>query len=308
MVAEKRTLGAILAVVAGVGWGTMAPTVKAILVSSPLFGALTLSLARGLWAIPFLAVVALLARPRSTPLRRVDLLSFLAIALLAAFGLNLLFQIAIAKTSAAHAVLFQGLSPLALAALEAIVFRRPLDRQRTFGLAFGVAGIALLAFGRSSEGASLAGDAIMLVWLAIFAAYSLLTLRLVARFSPLFTSAFGWGLGFVLLSLSGAQLIPQVARDTFATPLYAAGIIGGLAFLTAVCAPALHAISLRLTSVAIVTAASQYASIATGVALSLFVLHENLAPAGIAGAVLLLVSLTLTVVPLRVAGGRGEPG
>jgi DME family drug/metabolite transporter len=308
MIAEKRTLGAVLAVLAGVGWGTMAPTVKAILISSALFGAFTLSLARGLWAIPFLALLALVARPRSTPLRRVDAASFLAVALLAAFGLNLLFQVAIAKTSAAHAVLFQGLSPLALAALEAIVFRRPLDRQRMLGLAFGVAGIALLAFGRSSEGASLAGDAIMLLWLAIFATYSLLTLRLVARFSPLFTSAFAWGLGFVLLSLCGAQVIPQVARDTFATPLYAAGIIGILAFVTAVCAPALHAISLRLTSVAIVTAASQYASIATGVALSLFALHENLAPAGIAGAVLLLVSLTLTVVPLRGAGGRGEAG
>jgi drug/metabolite transporter, DME family len=305
---EKRTLGAVLAVFAGIGWGTMAPTVKAILISSPLFGAFTLSLARGLWAIPFLAIVAFVAWPRSAPLRRADLASFLAVAVLAAFGLNLLFQVAIEKTSAAHAVLFQGLAPLALAALEAVVFRRALDRQRTLGLAFGVAGIALLAFGRSSEGASLAGDAIMLVWLAIFAGYSLLMLRLVARFSPLFATAFGWGLGFVLLSFSGAQLVPQVARDTFATPLVAAGIIGVLAFLTAVCAPALHALSLRLTSVTIVTAASQYASIATGVALSLFVLHESLAPAGIAGAVLLLVSLTLTVVPLPVAGGRGEPG
>jgi drug/metabolite transporter (DMT)-like permease len=296
MFADRRTLGAVLAVLAGVAWGAMAPTVKAILISSPLFGAFSLSLARGLWALPFLAIVAFVSRPRSTPFRRIDVVSFIAVALLAAFGLNLLFQVAIAKTSAAHAVLFQGLSPLALAALEAIVFRRPLDRQRTLGLAFGAGGIALLAFGRSSEGASLAGDAIMLGWLAIFAAYSLLIRALAERFSPIFASAFGWGLGFVLLSLSGAQLIPAAARDTFAVPLYAAGIIGVLSFLTGVCAPALHAMSLRMTSVAIVTAASQYASIATGVALSLFALHETLAPAGIAGAVLLLVSLTLTVV------------
>ncbi len=286
----------MLAVLAGVAWGTLAPTVKAILISSPLFGAFTLSLARGLWALPFLALVAVVSRPRSTPFRRVDVLSFIAVALLAAFGLNLLFQVAIAKTSAAHAVLFQGLSPLALAALEAIAFRRPLDRQRTVGLAFGAGGIALLAFGRSSEGASLAGDAIMLVWLAIFAAYSLLIRALAERYSPFFASAMGWGLGFLLLCLSGAQLIPAVARETFAVPLYAAGIIGVLSLLTGVCAPALHAISMRMTSVAIVTAASQYASIATGVALSLFALHETLAPAGIAGAVLLLVSLTLTVV------------
>ena len=122
----------------------MAPTVKAILSASPLFDAFSLSLARGVWAIPFLAIVAALTWPRKTPLRRVDVASFVAVALLAAFGLNLLFQIAIAKTSAAHAVLFQGLSPLALAGLEAIVFRRALDRQRIAGIGFGVAGIALL--------------------------------------------------------------------------------------------------------------------------------------------------------------------
>lgn len=297
MLAGKRTLGAILAVLAGVGWGMMAPTVKAILNVSPLFSAVSLSIARGVWAIPFLAAIALVTWPRATPLRRVDLASFLGVAILAAFGLNLLFQIAIAKTSAAHAVLFQGLAPLALAGLEALLFRRALDRQRTVGLGFGVAGIALLALGHSSEGASLEGDAIMLVWLVIFAAYSLLIRALAGRYSPFFASAFGWGLGFVLLGLSGAPLIPGLLRDTFAEPLYALGIIGILAFITAVCAPALHAISLRMTSVAIVTAGSQYASIATGVALSLFALHEKLAPAGIAGAALLLVSLTLTVVP-----------
>jgi len=294
----KRTLGAILAVLAGVAWGALAPTVKALLNASPLFSAFSLSVARGLWAIPLLALIAVATWPRKTPLRRVDLASFLAVAVLAAFGLNLLFQIAIAKTSAAHAVLFQGLAPLALAGLEALVFRRALDRQRTIGLGFGIAGIALLALGRSSEGASLEGDAIMLVWLGIFAAYSLLIRALAERYSPFFASAFGWGFGFLLLALSGAPLVPAIVRDTFAVPLYAVGIIGILGFVTGVCAPALHALSLRMTSVAIVTAASQYASIATGVGLSLFVLHEKLAPAGIAGAVLLLVSLTLTVVPL----------
>ncbi len=303
MASDKRTLGAVLAVLAGVGWGMMAPTVKAILNSGPLFDAFTLSLARGLWAIPFLAVVAVVAWPRATQLRRVDLWSFLAVAVLAAFGLNLLFQIAIARTSAAHAVLFQGLAPLALAALEAVLYRRSLDRQRTLGLGFGVAGIALLALGRSSAGASLVGDAIMLVWLAIFASYSLLIRALAARFSPFFATAFGWGLGFVLLALSGAWLVPGALRDTFAFPLYAVGIIGVLALVTAVVAPALHALSTRMTSVAVVTAASQYASITTGVGLSLFALHERLAPAGIAGAILLLVSLTLTVVtfPTRAA-------
>ena len=138
---------------------------------------------------------------------------------------------------------------------------------------------------------------IMLLWLAIFAASSLLIRALATRYSPLFASAFGWGLGFVLLALSGAPLVGNAVRDTFALPLYAVGIIGVLAFVTAVCAPALHAVAIRMTGVAVVTAASQYASIATGVGLSLFVLNERLAPAGIAGAVLLLVSLTLTVMP-----------
>jgi len=295
---DKRALGALLAVLAGVGWGTMAPTVKGILNATHLFDAFSLSVARGFWAIPLLAIVALLWRPRTFLLRRSDVARFVAVALLAAFGLNLLFQIAIAKTSAAHAVLFQGLAPLALAALEAAFYKRHLDRQRMFGIAFGLGGIALLASGQSSEGASLAGDAIMLVWLAIFAAYSLLMRSLTERYSPLFASAFGWGLGFVFLSVAGAPLLPGAVRDTFTSPLIATGIIGVLAFVTAVCAPAFHAVSLRLTSVAVVTAASQYASIATGVALALFVLHETLAPAGIAGAILLVVSLTLTVVQL----------
>jgi drug/metabolite transporter (DMT)-like permease len=72
-----------------------------------------------------------------------------------------------------------------------------------------------------------------------------------------------------------------------------------LAFVTGVCGPALHALSLRLTSVAIVTAGSQYAAISTGIALALFALHERLSPAGIAGAIVLVLSLTLTVVPFR---------
>jgi drug/metabolite transporter (DMT)-like permease len=299
MVARNSGLGAALAIGAGIGWGMLAPAAKLLFLAQggTLFNAFSLSVARGFWAVPPFVVLALLTRPPRGTLQRSDLPYFLGAALLVGFGLNFLYQLATQHTSAAHVVLLQGLAPLAVAAFEALVLRRPLDTMRRIALAVGLVGVAFIAVGKESGGTALFGDAVMFLWLAVFATYSYLMRRLTNRYSTPFVTAIVWGGGFALVALVGAPLLPLALAHTFATPGVTIQLLVGLVVISALLAPAAHAAALKQANVTIATAGSQYAAIATGTALSILVVHESLGWTSLAGGGFLIVALALTLVP-----------
>lgn len=297
--------GALLAIGAGIGWGMLAPAAKLLFLAQGgrLFDAFSLSVARGFWAVPPFVVLALMTRPRDRHIERGDAWLFLAAALLVGFGLNFLYQLATQHTSAAHAVLLQGLAPLAVAAFEAVVLRKPLDTLRRVALAVGIAGVACIAVGKASGGTSLFGDAVMFGWLAVFATYSYVMRRLTSRYPTAFVTAVVWGGGFALVVLAGAPLVPLAVAHSLATPDVAIKVLVALVVISALLAPAAHAAAVKQANVTIATAGSQYAAIATGTTLSILVVHESLGPASIAGGALLIVALALTLVPARRTSG-----
>lgn len=292
-----------MAIGAGIGWGMLAPAAKLLFLAQggTLFDAFSLSVARGFWAVPPFVVLALLTRPRAGTIERGDAWLFLAAALLVGFGLNFLYQLAIQHTSAAHAVLLQGLAPLAVATFEMVVLRRPLDTLRRVALGVGAAGVAFIAFGKASGGTALFGDAVMFGWLAVFATYSYVMRRLTSRYPTPFVTAIAWGGGFALVALVGAPLIPTAVAHSLATPDVAIKVLVALVVISALLAPAAHAEAVKRANVTIATAGSQYAAIATGTTLSILVVHESLGPVAIVGGALLVLALALTLVPARQA-------
>lgn len=263
------------------------------------FDAESLTVARAIWPLPVFAVIAFVARPRGARATRRDLIEFGSAAILVGFGFNYIYQLAVAHTSAAHVVLLQGVSPLVLALVDAVAFRKPLDLPRRLALGFGMAGIVCVSFAKTGGSASLTGDAIMAGWLAVFVAYSVLTRRLTQTYSPLFVIAVTWGLGFALVAAAGAHLVPFAVRGTLATRETAFLVLAGIVGAAAIVAPAAHAASVRFAGVTVATAGSQYGVIATGLLLSAFLLHEELGAPSIAGALLLMAGLACTLLPAR---------
>lgn len=287
---------------AGVGWGLLAPFSKltfGIEANGVRFDASTLTVARAVWPLPVFALIVYLSRPRGTRPSRGELLEFSLAAVLVGFGLNYLYQVAVQHTSAAHVVLLQGFAPLALAAVEALAFRAPLDGPRRLALALGMAGVVCVALARGGGSGTLVGDAIMALWIAVFAAYTIVTRRLLRTYSPPFVIAVTWGGGFALVALAGARYVPVSLAHTLATPELAGLVLAGIVAAAAVLAPAAHALSVRLAGVTVATAGSQYGVIATGLLLSHQLLGEALGAASIAGATLLLLGLACTLLPAR---------
>ena len=279
----------------------LAPVAKLLFLArgGTLFDAFSLSVARGFWAVPPFAVLALLTRPREGSIARGDVPLFLAAALLVGFGLNFLYQLATQHTSAAHVVLLQGLAPLVIAGFEAVVLHRPLDTLRRVAVGFGIVGVAFIAIGKEGGGTSLFGDVVMFAWLAVFATYSYLVRRLTSRYPTAFVTAIVWGGGFALVALVGAPLIPTAIAHSLAAPDVAVKVLVALVVISALLAPAAHAAALKQANVTIATAGSQYAAIATGTALSILVVHESLGWSSIVGGVLLVFALALTLLPAR---------
>jgi drug/metabolite transporter (DMT)-like permease len=292
--------GALYAVIAGICWGVLAPSSKWLFRGGggASFDGYLLAVARSVWAAPCLLSIAAAMWPRGRGIGRAGALRFVAAALLVGFGLNLLFQVGTQLTSAAHAVLFVGLIPIALAAVEALFFKRALAPPQRAGLAFGALGAVLVTLGRSGHGASPAGDAVLLVWISCFAAYTLIARKLMETYPPLFVAALSWGGGFAIIAVVGAPSLPAAIAHTFVSPQAAAVLLIGIVAASGIVAPALHVKAVQTGGIALATAGSQYASIATGLALSFGVLGESLTPFGIAGALLMLAGLVLTLLPV----------
>ncbi|MFN2459094.1 MAG: EamA family transporter [Candidatus Velthaea sp.] len=296
----SRQGSAALIVVTGIGWGLLAPFTKLLFAADArVFDGVSVAIARAAWALPiYLFALALawpLERPAMPPRRW---LAFAAMGVCFGPGFFLLFSIAAQHTSVAHIAFLQGLAPPANAAFAALAFRAPLDGVRRAALAVGVAGVALLAATKAAAGSSLFGDAIMLVWLATFAAYASLLRYAALRYNIVFVTSLVGTLGTAVLVVGGlltgtAGAAGHVADD----PARGALFFGGIVVLSALVAPIAFAQAVRRSGVAVATSGAEYLAIAVGIVFSLAVLHEHWQPLlGVAG-LLMLASLALTFAP-----------
>jgi drug/metabolite transporter (DMT)-like permease len=282
-------------------WGLLAPATKALFLADPAaFDGVSVAVARAAWGLPVFAVAALwLAwreRPRLAPVR------WWAIAgagVTFGIGISVSFSLAAAHTSIAHISFLIGTSPVTNSAAAALAFRLPLGRRERLALALGVIGVGLLAASRTGGSATLIGDALMLVWLAMFALYAVLLRFVGPGVSGTFTmSAVGVvAMAAVLLAaavLPGAYRgIPHVLDSPGAAGWFFGEVLIGSTFV----GQTLYAIAVRRFGVSVATIGAEYTALTVGVATSVL-WREAWSPLTIVAGLTLIAALAVTFVPV----------
>jgi drug/metabolite transporter (DMT)-like permease len=127
------------------------------------------------------------------------------LALAAFLGVPLQFLIqfyALSITTVSHAALMVGTMPVILAVGAAVWAHERMDRVGWMALAGSTCGAALIALGGGEQakgGATLAGDLLVVVSLLIALFWILINKKLVERHSPVVVTAYGLGIGTLML-------------------------------------------------------------------------------------------------------------
>lgn len=208
------------------------------------------------------------------------------------FGANIaLFFTAINMTSVAHAEFIGVLTPLILLPIGAKFFREPPNwKALRWGL-LSVAGVLIVLLGGDGGGASsVAGDALMLVVIALWIGYMLSTK--IARAANISTLHFMscaipvavLSAGPIALILAGDEIMPTTARTWIAIAI--------LAVITGVGAHGLLVFAQRFVPVATI-GIMQVAQPAIASFWAWLILGETVAALQIPGMVLVIVGLTI---------------
>ena len=301
---------ALLALV-GLGWGLVAPTTRLALDLDPrvLDGA-TFTVARGTWtALAWLPIfLALLARERAS-LDRATFARMLALGAIWGPGVMGLLAIATERTALAHVVFGVGLTPVAAGCFAILAYGGTIDRTRRIGLGLGVLGVALLGFERSGAHATLAGDAVLLVWIVVFGLYATLAAGTVRRISALLVTACANVVGGTLLA-STALVVPASRHAIVAVathPGLPLPFFAYIVFLGGVVAPLAYSYALGRAPISIVTGGAQYLSIVVGVSVAILWFGEPFGPLSIAAGLVLAASLAATLLPTRARSSAARP-
>ena len=288
-------------------WGLLAPSFKLIFASDPAtFDGLSLAVARATWTLPFMVFLLgttwMLERPTFD---RRSLVAFAILGLIFGPGFMGLYSVATQHTSISHVAFLVGLAPASNAALAAIAFNAPLDRVRKVALFLGVCGVALLAFTKSGNGASLLGDGLLIVWLGTFAVYSSVLRTVLTRYRLLFTMSLSGVIGTLLVTVIGIAVgkggaIAHVTQTSLVSWLF----FGGVIVLSTLISPVTFAQAVRTVGVAIATSAAEYIAIGIGLGFSLLVFHETWQPLLTIAGVAMLASLALTFAPAGIFGSN----
>ncbi|HTJ28157.1 MAG TPA: DMT family transporter [Candidatus Limnocylindria bacterium] len=289
-----------LVVVTGLGWGLLAVGSKVLFAAEPaVFNGTTVALARGLWSLPFFLFglgVAWRLEPPKLDARR--WLLILAAGIVFGPGVSLLYTLAAQHTSVAHITFLLGVSPVTNTAAAALVFRKALDRRSWLALALGVAGIVLLALTRRAEGASPAGDLLMLGWLVTFAAYACLLRAVGAGISSTLLMCLVGTIAMIAL------VVPQLAASVFAsahvadTPALAWWFFGEIILGSTLVAQTTYAAAVRRLGVAVATIGTEYTALVVGIVASLLS-REAWTPLTALAAAAFCSALAVTFVPSR---------
>jgi O-acetylserine/cysteine efflux transporter len=265
-------------------WGFSVPIMKLGLRDMPPLGLVSL---RYLGAAPFF-LCFLLGR-RLPPPRALG-----AMAGLAALGLGAgqVLQIAgVQRSSAAVATIITATIPIFTVLFAALRLHQPVRAQHLFGLALALAGIALATTSAgSSSGATLGGNALLLLSSICIALYYVFGAELSLTHGVMAVSA--WSTVFGALLLSPLALGEIVNGDIHWTPA-AIGVLAYLSLLVTVLGIWIWLHALRALPVR-VAASSQYAQPLIGICASAAIFGTTLGAGFIVGTILVLGGITLT--------------
>jgi len=123
---------------------------------------------------------------------------------------QLCFAAGVAATTVSNAALIIGATPVAVAVLSAALGRERIGRLHWFGAGVSITGIYfVVGRGASFGGTTLHGDALVMVSVVCWAAYTIGAGRLVARHSPLYVTGITMAIGTVPYVLA---TVPQFVR------------------------------------------------------------------------------------------------
>jgi len=218
-------------------WGTGSVAIKIAVEGFPPLTAagLRLALASAIY-VPLLW----LNRREARPPARSDLGVLLWLALTGYVIFNLLYFLALERTTATHATLVWGAQPIVTAVLAGLLLHERVARQALLGVAISTAGVGLIVASSLSRatahGADTLGDLMVVALMVSWVFYTVASRTAMRRLSPLATTGYACLLGFVLmlpLSLPGfrpEQLAAAPLRSWLAV-LFSGGASVVLAYI-----------------------------------------------------------------------------
>jgi drug/metabolite transporter (DMT)-like permease len=241
------------------------------------------------------ASIALLAferlRPRRETIAREDIPKLLLLGLLVVPINQGLFLFGLSRSTPSHASLLYALTPIVVF----LMARRLLDernaRDKIIGIATAFVGVLLILLDRglAHEAEVLAGDGLLLIAVVAWAAYSVLSKPLLARYDPMTVTA--WVIVSGTAMFLPAAAIPGAIPPPGGVTLPVWGAILYLAVGTSVVAYPLWLYALRRLEASKVAITTNLQPVLTG-ALSWVFFRERFTPGFLIGAALILGGVT----------------
>lgn len=225
---SRQLLASLALVLAMVIWGSAFTVTKAALAEVPPF---TLAFLRFLVAVAVMAPFAVWGRRHgrtgsALPVRKLALMGLTGITL--EYGA---YNLGIAHTSVTNAALIHGTVPAATFVASAWFLRERVGWKQAVGTAGSIAGVALIVLaGAGAAGAelSLFGDAMMVVTVVAWVAYTLLGKSVAASQSGLTSTAVSNLFGLVFLTPFAAYEVLNGALTVYSAPAWTAVIYLGV--------------------------------------------------------------------------------
>jgi drug/metabolite transporter (DMT)-like permease len=205
----------LLLLLMAVIWGSNYTIVKAAFAEVPAhpFNALRMLIA----STVFLGAIAIARRYRRRsvfytpePISRRDWLALAGLAIVGHFFYQLCFIGGLSRTSVANSSLILAVTPVAIAALNAVRGHERISVWHWTGALLSIGGIYLVVGrGATLTGQSLTGDALMLTGVGCWAIYTVAAGRLMVRHSPLGVTGLSMAMGTVFYV---AAVWPQVRQ------------------------------------------------------------------------------------------------
>jgi drug/metabolite transporter (DMT)-like permease len=223
------TYGELIAV--ALIWGTGSVAIKIAVEGFPPLTAagLRLALASALYA----PLLWLNRRTAPIPSRR-DLPLLLWLAFTGYLLFNVLYFLALDRTTATHAVLVWGAQPIVTAVLAALLIGERISRQAIAGVLISTAGVVLIVAtslsASTAHGADLIGDLMLISMMVSWVFYTVASRTAMQRLSPLATTGYACLLGFAMMLpvtlLGGFR--PEQLADAPLRSWLAVGFSGGV--------------------------------------------------------------------------------
>ena len=211
---------------------------------------------------------------------------------LGVIGNQLLFIVGLSMTSVAHGSVITALAPLFVLLGATVIGQERFTAQKLFGMLVAACGVGVLQLGRNrAGGASFTGDLIMVGSQVVFAAFTVLSKRLVAQFGTITLNAFAFMCGALILLPFTAW---DLSRIDFSRISYAAWVgIVYMALFPSLAGYLIYSYALRYLPASRVSSVS-YLQPVFATILAVFFLREQPGIAFVVGAALVLGGVYVT--------------